>query len=195
MYCITEMSQMAPRVTQLSRYPPPGSCGAACSCRWRLPARTSGVSSPPPGSPAGTCSSGSGRGEGTPTASSAPGTVQAAEYFARDTALLNGERRFDPDLDHRRPVALLLHEVLLEGRQAVQMVLRPLHVVLKHRRPLLQQLRVRTKIKKCKWKIENLYFHRLSHTQYIYRQQQSDVLRRGELRALLLEGVLQHHAH
>lgn len=44
-------------------------------------------------------------------------------------------------LDHGRPVALLLQEVLLEGRQTVQMVLSSLHVVLEHRRPLLQKLR------------------------------------------------------
>lgn len=43
-----------------------------------------------------------------------------------------------PDLDHSRPVTLLVQEVLLKGRQAVQMVLRSLHIVLKHRRPFLQ---------------------------------------------------------
>lgn len=41
-------------------YTPPGFCGAVCSCRWWLPGRTIAVSSPPPGSPAGTCSLGPG---------------------------------------------------------------------------------------------------------------------------------------
>lgn len=44
----------------------------------------------------------------------------------------------EPDLDHSSPVALLLQEVLLEGRQTVQMVLCSLHIILKHRSPFLQ---------------------------------------------------------
>ena len=49
----------------------------------------------------------------------------------------------DSDLEHRSPVTLLLQEVLLESRQTVQVVLGSLHIVLKHRRPFIQQLRSR----------------------------------------------------